>query len=325
MTRRVFITLLGTAAAWPLVARAQMATPVIGYLGATSRGKEAPTLAAFARGLNEAGFVEGQNVAIEHRWADGEYDRLPALAADLARRPVAVLFTPSSTPAALAAKTATSTIPIVFTLGSDPVVAGLVASLARPGGNVTGVSILVNLLSAKRLELLKSVLPNAREIAVLMNPNTPNAWPDLEETEAAARALGLHLGVLKASTEGEIDTAFASLTRERPAAVFLLADGFFRNQTEQIIALAARHALPTSYPWPEAAEAGGLISYGAPAADAWRQGGFYVGRILKGEKPADLPVIQATKLELVINLKAARSLGIEFPAHLLAGADKVIE
>jgi putative ABC transport system substrate-binding protein len=326
MRRREIIGLLGGAAALvPLIARAQLAMPIIGYLGATSRGKEAPTLAAFTRGLNEAGFVEGQNLAIEYRWADGQYDRLPALAADLVRRPLAVLFIPSSTPAALAAKAATSTIPIVFTLGSDPVATGLVASLARPGGNITGVSILVNLLSAKRLELLKSLLPNARVIAVLMNPNSANAWPDLRETEAAAHALGLPLVVVYASTEGEIDDAFASFARERPTAVFILADGFFRNQHEQIIALAARHALPASYPWPEVAEAGGLISYGAPAADSWRQGGLYVGRILKGDKPADLPVIQAAKLELVINRKAAKALGIEFPAHLLIGADKVIE
>jgi ABC-type uncharacterized transport system substrate-binding protein len=325
MRRREFIGLVGGAAAWPLAAHAQQPTPVIGYLGATSRGKDARTLVALGQGLKEAGFVEGQNVAIEYRWADGQYDRLPALASDLARRQVAVIFAPASTPAALAAKAATSTIPIVFTVGSDPVAAGLVASLARPGGNITGVSILINLLSAKRLELLKSILPDATVIAVLMNPNSANAWPDLNETQAAARALGLQLIVLKASTESEIDAAFASLAQHRPAAVFLLADGFFRNQYEQLIALASRHAMPASYPWPEFAEAGGLMSYGANNADSWRQGGFYIGRILRGEKPSDLPVIQATKLELVINLKTAKALGLTVPPTLLATADEVIE
>jgi ABC-type uncharacterized transport system substrate-binding protein len=325
MRRREFITALAGAAAWPMLVRAQPSVPIIGYLGATSRGKDAQTLVALGLGLKDAGFVEGQNVAIEYRWADGQYDRLPALASDLARRPAAVIFAPSSTPAALAAKAATSTIPVVFTLGSDPVAAGLVASLARPGANLTGVSILVNLVSAKRLELLKSILPDARVIAVLMNPNSANAWPDLDETQAAARALGLQLVVLKASTESEIDAAFGGIAQQRPAAVFVLADAFFRNQGEQLIALASRHALPASYPWPEFGEAGGLMSYGANAADAWRQGGFYVGRVLRGEKPADLPVIQATKLELVINLKAAKALGLEFPPQLLAGADKVIE
>ena len=327
MRRRDFIALLGGAAAFaPLAARAQQPTlPVIGYLGTTSPGKDDRALAAFGQGLKQAGFVEGQNVAIEYRWADGQYGRLPALATDLAGRQVAVIFAPASTPAALAAKAATATIPIVFTVGSDPVAAGLVASLSRPGGNITGVSILINQLSAKRLELFKSILPNATVIAVLMNPNSPNAWPDLSETQAAALALGLQLIVVKASTASEIDAAFAGLAQQRPAGVFLLADGFFRNQHEQLIALASRHAMPASYPYPEFAEAGGLISYGANIADSWRQAGFYVGRVLRGEKPADLPVMQATKLELVINLKTAKALRLELPSTLLVLADEVIE
>jgi putative ABC transport system substrate-binding protein len=327
MRRRDFIALLGGAAAFaPLAARAQQPTlPVIGYLGTTSRGKDDRALAAFGQGLKQAGFVEGQNVAIEYRWADGQYGRLPALATDLAGRQVAVIFAPASTPAALAAKAATATIPIVFTVGSDPVAAGLVTSLSRPGGNITGVSILINQLSAKRLELFKSILPNATVIAVLMNPNNPIAWPDLSETQAAALALGLQLIVVKASTASEIDAAFAGLAQQRPAGVFLLADGFFRNQHEQLTALASRHAMPASYPYPEFAEAGGLMSYGANIADSWRQAGFYVGRVLRGEKPADLPVMQTTKLELVINLKTAKALRLEVPSTLLVLADEVIE
>jgi putative ABC transport system substrate-binding protein len=315
----------GSAAAWPLAARAQQAMPAIGYLGATSRDKDTRTLVSLRQGIKESGFVEGQNVVIEFRWAEGRYDRLPALAADLVQRQVDVIFAPASTPAALAAKAATSTIPIVFTVGPDPVAAGLVASLGRPGGNVTGLSILVNLLSAKRLELLHALLPNATVVAVLMNPNSANAWPDLNETQVAARRRGLQLIVLKAGTEREINAAFAELTQQRANALFVIADGFFRNQYEQLIGLATHHAMPASYPWPEFAEAGGLMSYGANQADAWRQGGVYVGRILKGEKPADLPVMQSTKLEFVINLKTAKALGLEIPPALLALADEVIE
>jgi putative ABC transport system substrate-binding protein len=324
--RREFIALVGSALAWPLTARAQQpAMPVIGFLGATSFGKETRALVSLHQGLKEIGYVEGQNVSIEYRWAEGRYDLLPALAGDLVRHQVAVIFAPASTPAALAAKAATQTIPIVFTIGSDPIAAGLVASLANPGGNVTGVSILINLLSAKRLELLRTLLPNAKNIAVLMNPNSANAWPDLKETQAAAQVLGLQLILFNATTEREIDIAFVSLAKERASAVFVLADGFFRNQYEQLIALAARHAIPTSYPWPEFAEFGGLIGYGASNPDAWRQTGVYVGRVLKGEKPTDLPVMQATKLEFVINLKTAKTLGLEIPPTLLALADSVIE
>jgi putative ABC transport system substrate-binding protein len=329
MRRREFISLAGSAAASsvfpPLPAGAQQVKPVIGYLGSTSPGKDTRALAAFHQGLKELGFAEGQNVAIEYRWAEGRYDALPALATDLVRQAVTVMFAPASTPAALAAKAASPTVPIVFVVGSDPVALGLVASLAKPGGNVTGVSILVNLLSSKRLELMRTLLPTTRAVAVLVNPKSPNAPPDLKETEAAARALKLELKVFHASTESEIDTAFAAMAGERAGAVFVIADGFFRNQSGQLVALAARHAIPASYPWPEFAESGGLIGYGANGADAWRLGGTYVGRILKGEKPADLPVMQATRVELVINLKTARALGLEIPPQLLALADSVIE
>jgi len=251
--------------------------------------------------------------------------RLPDLAADLVKQQVAVIFAPASTPAALAAKRATSTIPIIFTVGSDSIEAGLVNSLSRPSGNVTGVSILVNLLSAKRLELLKTLVPKAGVIDVLMNPKTANAWPDLKETKTAAQALGLELVVREASTESEIEAAFAGFDRQRQGALFLLADGFFRNQLEQLIKLAAQYSIPASYPWPEFASAGGLLCYGANNSDAWRQGGVYIGRILRGSSPAELPVIQSTKLELAINRKTARSLGLEIPAMLLAVADEVIE
>jgi putative ABC transport system substrate-binding protein len=299
--------------------------PVIGYLGASSRGNDARTLVAMHAGLKESGFVEGQNVMVDYRWADGRYDRLPRLAESLVRRPVDVIFAPASTPAALAAKAATTTIPIVFTLGSDPVAAGLVASLAHPGGNATGVSILVNLLSAKRLEMLRTLVPKAATLAVLMNPRTQNAWPDLKETEAAAQKLGLRLLTLEASTEGEIDAAFASFTRQRADALFVIADGFFRSRSGLLTALAAHHALPASYPWPEFAAVGGLMGYGANNAEAWRQGGTYVGRILKGDKPADLPVIQSTKIEFVLNLQTARALRLDVPPSLLALVDEVIE
>jgi putative ABC transport system substrate-binding protein len=325
MKRRGFIIGLGGAAAWPFAANAQQPMPVVGYLGATSRDKDTRILGSLRDGLNEMGFVEGRNVAFEYRWAEGRYDRLPDLAAELVGKNVAVIFAPASTPAALAAKKATSTIPVVFTVGSDPVVAGLVNSLSRPGGNVTGVSILVNLLSAKRLELLKALLPKATAVEALMNPNSANAWPDLNETREAARALGLELAVREASSESELDAAFANFDRQRNGALFVIADGFFRNQSEQFTKLAARHSIPVSYPWPEFAKAGGLICYGANNPDAWRLGGVYIGRILKGAQPAELPVIQSTRLELAINRKTAKTLGLEIPPMLLTLADEVIE
>jgi putative ABC transport system substrate-binding protein len=326
MNRREFIVGLGGAAtAWPFAAGAQPQSPTIGYLGATSRDKDARTLGALREGLGEMGFVEGRNVVIEYRWAEGQYDRLPALAVDLVEKRVDVIFTPASTPAALAAKKATSITPIVFTLGSDPVAAGLVESLARPGGNSTGVSILVSLLSAKRLEQLKGLVPKAETVGVLMNPKSANAWPDLKETQIAAQRLGLELVIREASSEGEIEAAFASFIRSRTGALFLIADGFFRNQSEQLIGLAARHSIPVSYPWPEFAKTGGLICYGANNSNAWRLGGVYIGRILKGSKPFELPVIQSTKLELAINIGTARSLGLDIPAMLLAVADEVID
>jgi putative ABC transport system substrate-binding protein len=326
LKRRQFIAGLGSVAiAWPLASQAQQQTPVVGYLGATSRDKDTRILGALRDGLGSMGFVEGQNVVIEYRWAEGRYDRLPDLAADLVKQQVAVIFAPASTPAALAAKRATSTIPIIFTVGSDPIEVGLVNSFSRPSGNVTGVSILVNLLSAKRLELLRKLVPSAAVIDVLMNPNTANAWPDLKETKTAAQALGVELVVREASTEREIEAAFAGLDRQRQGALFVLADGFFRNQSEQLIKLAAQYSIPASYPWPEFASAGGLLCYGANQSDAWRQGGVYIGRILRGATPAELPVIQSTKLELAINRKTARSLGLEIPAVLFAVADEVIE
>ncbi len=325
MRRREFLGAAGATLVWPFKAGAQQPMPTVGYLGATSRDKDQRVLGAFHEGLKELGFIEGRNVAIEYRWAEGQYDPLPNLAADFVQKRVTVIFAPASTPAALAAKRATMTIPIVFTVGADPIVVGLVDSLSRPTGNITGVSILVNLVSAKRLELLKTLLPKASAVEVLMNPKTANAWPDLKETQTAAQALGLGLAVRVASTAEQIDTALASFDRKRHGALFLIADGFFRNQSEQLIGLAARHAIPVSYPWPEFATDGGLICYGSNSVEAWRQGGIYVGRILKGAKPAELPVVQSTKLQLAINRKTAGSLGLEIPPLLLTLADEVID
>jgi ABC-type uncharacterized transport system substrate-binding protein len=325
MRRREFIILLGgAAAASPLAARAQKpAIPVIGLL-AGAGAESAPVMAAFQQGLSKAGYVEGRNVAIEVRLAGGQYDRLPAMAADLVRRQVTVIavITPV---AALAAKAATATIPIVFQLGSDPVKDGLVGSLNRPGGNVTGVTFFSNLLSSKRLQLLHELVPNAARIALLLNPNNANAELELNETQTAARALGLQLIVVRASTELEIDTAFANLAQQGAAAVFTAGDAYLFSRRDQIVALAARHRLPTSSSTRDYSEAGGLMSYGADRLDSGRQWGLYVGRILNGEKPADLPVMQPTKFELVVNLKAARALGLTVPNTLLVSADEVIE
>ena len=329
MRRREFSTLLGGAATastvWPFAARAQQkATPVIGYLGGATPGPSAPTVAGFRQGLSETGYVEGQNVAIEYRWAEGRYDRLPALAADLVGRKVDVIVA-GADPAARAAKNATSTIPIVFIAGGDPVGEGLVASLARPGGNLTGVSFLAAELNPKRFELLSELVPQARVIALLVNPNIPATERVMRDVQEAARAKGVQLHILKASTESEIDAAFAALVQRQAGALVVSADPFFYSRREQIVALAARHAVPAIYEFREFATAGGLISYGTSLTAVFRQVGIYAGKILKGAKPADLPVVQPTTFELVINLKTAKALGLTIPPSILSRADEVIE
>jgi putative ABC transport system substrate-binding protein len=328
MRRREFITLLGGgAAAWPLAARAQQrsAMPVIGFLHAGSPEPNVNLVAAFRNGLGEVGFVEGQNVAIEFRWAAGEDARLPDMAADLVRRRVNVIVTPASTPAALAAKAATTTIPIVFTTGGDPVALGLVASLNRPGGNVTGVAFMSVELTAKRLGLLHELVPGAARIFALANPNYAFAETIAADLTAAAATLGLHIEVVHAGTIREIDEAFATMVRSRADALLLAADAFFTNRRTQIVTFATRHGLPTIFASQVFVQAGGLLSYGADLPGTYRQAGVYTGRVLKGEKPADLPVTQPTKLELVINLATARALGITIPNTLLVIADEVIE
>ena len=326
MRRRELIVLLGGwAAARPLAARAQLkAMPVIGFLSSRSPAESAPLVAAFRQGLSETGYVEGQNVAIEYRWAEGSYDRLPALAADLVGRKVDLIATSGGPLSALAAKNTTSTIPIVFVTG-DPVEDGLVASLARPGGNLTGVSIMVIELTPKRFELLFELIPQARAIALLVNPNSPEAEPEIQDVQEAARAKGVRVPILKAAAEAEIDAAFASLVQQRAGALVVGADPFFNTRRDQLVALAARYAIPTIYYAREFAASGGLISYGASLTATYRQVGIYAGRSLKGEKPADLPVQQPTKFELVINAKTAKALGLTVPQLLLAQADEVIE
>jgi putative ABC transport system substrate-binding protein len=325
MRRRNFITFLGGAAAWPLAARAQQpAVPVVGFLGFGSPDESAARLRAFRRGLQEAGFVEGRNVAIEFRWGEGQYDRMPALASDLVRRQVAVIAALGGTASALAAKTATTAIPIVFATGGDPVALGLVASLNRPGGNVTGVTILAAELGAKRLELLHEVAP-AATIAALFNPSNPDTEAQSGLVQAAARALGVELYVVYATGQGDLESVFASLASLRAGALAISGDQIFILASKQLADLAVRHAVPTIFPFREFPAAGGLMSYGTDAADAERLAGVYAGRLLKGEKPADLPVQQSTKFELVINLKAARALGISIPLPLLGRADEVIE
>jgi putative ABC transport system substrate-binding protein len=307
-------------------ARAQQAaTPVIGFLSGRSFEDSKEMIAALGQGLNEQGFAERQNLSIEYRWADGHYDRLPALAADLVRRQVAVILAVGSVPSPLAAKAATSTIPIVFVVGGDPVRFGLVATLNRPGGNVTGVSVLSGPLTAKRLELLRELVPRAGVVACLVNPTNPEAESQLTDIRAAARTFRQELLILNASTDHELDTAFATLARERATALLLGNDAFFVLRRGQLSALAARYAVPAVYFLREFAIAGGLMSYGDSLIDAYRQVGVYIGRILKGTKPGDLPVQQSTKVELVINLKTAKALGIEMPPTLLARADEVIE
>jgi putative ABC transport system substrate-binding protein len=327
MRRREFISLLGGAVvAWPLTARAQQhrPMPVIGYLSTGSPSDAVPP-AAFRQGLKETSLVEGENVAFECRFAEGQYDQLPTLAADLVRRQVAVIAAVGGTPPALAAKAATATIPIVFSLGVDPVQFGLVASLNRPGGNMTGVAALQSVLVAKRLELLREFLPNAAVVTMLVNPTNPYTESETRAVQDGARHLRLQLHVLGASTTSDIDAAFATLVEIQADVLVVSADQFLQNQRDQIVRLATRHAVPAIYGWREYAAAGGLISYAPSQADGYRLAGVYTGRILKGDKPADLPVQQVVKIELVINLKTAKALGLDVPPTLLARADEVIE
>jgi putative tryptophan/tyrosine transport system substrate-binding protein len=327
MKRREFITLLGgIAAAWPLAVRAQQpAMPVIGFLHPASPDTIADRLRGFRQALKEAGYVEGENVAIEYRWAEEQIDRLPALAAELVRRRVAVIATAGGPTAAFAAKAATTTIPIVFVVNEDPVRLGLVASLARPGGNLTGINFLSGELVAKRLELLRELVRAVSRLAVLVNPSTGNAETIVKDLETAARAIGAQTQVFNASSGREIDTAFAALVGERPDALFVGPDPFFLSRRVQLVNLASRHAMPATYSTRDFAEAGGLMSYGTNLTDIYRQVGVYTGRILKGAKPVDLPVLQATKFELVINAQTARMLGLTVPDKLVALADEVIE
>ncbi len=328
MKRRDFISLAGSAAvAWPVAARAQQAaTPIVGFVNVRSADASARNAAAFRKGLSETGYVEGQNVMVEYHWLDGRYDRLPSLMADLVRRRVAVIATPGQTAGAQAAKAATTTIPIVFGVGDDPVRLGLVASLARPGGNATGINFFTREVAAKRLGLFHDLVPKAARIAVLVNPaNRPFVELTLQDIPEAARALGLQIQILEASTSREIEAAFATLVRERADALFVTGDGFFSSRRVQFATLAARDRIPTSCSNREMAEAGLLMSYGADNLDMFRQAGLYTGQILQGAKPADLPVLQSTKFEFVINLQTARALGIEVPNSIQLLADELIE
>ena len=324
--RREFITLLGGAAAWPLAVGAQQAAmPVIGFLGGGSPDAFAHVVDAFRQGLYETGFAEGQNVTIEYRWAEGQYDRLPALVADLIRQKSAVIVATGGDVGVRAAKKAATAIPIVFTSGSDPVAAGFVSSLNRPGGNVTGVSLFVSVLEGKKLELLRELVPMAAVIGFLVNPNNPRADVDTADMQAAARALGKLLLILKADGEHDFDAVFTNLAQQRVDALVVHTEPFFLSRRDHLVELAARYSIPTIYGLREFAAAGGLISYGTKLSDSYRQVGIYTGRILKGEKPADLPVMQPTKFEFVINLKAAKALGLTVPTSLLVRADEVIE
>jgi putative ABC transport system substrate-binding protein len=327
MQRREFITLLACMAAWPLSVRAQQkaGTPVIGFLALRSSIDSPLLVTALRQGLRETGYVEGQNLTIEYQWAEGRYDRLPALVADLVARKVDVIVTGGGNASALAAKAATSTIPIVFETGADPVEAHLVASFARPGGNLTGANILVAGLNPKRLELLSKLVPEADVIALLVNPNYSGVEAIMREVREAARVKGVRLHILKAATENEIDVAFATFTQLRPGALVVANDPFFSTRREQLVALASRHSVPTIYPFREFATAGGLISYGPSLSVVYRLLGTYAGKILAGANPADLPVQRPTELDLVINLKTAKELGLTVPPSLLATADEVIE
>jgi ABC-type uncharacterized transport system substrate-binding protein len=323
MKRRDFITLLGGVTAWPLAARAQqVAMPVIGFLGDITPDRNA----AFRQGLGETGYVEGRNVAIEYRWSEGQYDRLPAMAADLVRRPVTVIAAMDGTPAALAAKAATTTLPIVFAVGVDPVEFGLVASLNQPGGNLTGITSLNVEVEPKRLELLHELVPTATSIGLLVNPTSLTlAETQSKNLQAAARTLGVQLHVLHASTERDFETVFATLFQLQLGALVIGGDVFFNNRAEQLAALSVRHAVPTIFQYRQFTAAGGLMSYGPSRTDSYHLAGVYIGRVLKGEKPADLPVQQLTKIELFINLKTAKTLGLTFPLTLLGRADEVVE
>jgi putative tryptophan/tyrosine transport system substrate-binding protein len=325
MRRREFISLLGGAAAWPLAARAQLPMPVIGFLNSSSLDGYAPFVAAFNQGLKETGYVEGQNVAIEYRWAEGRIDRLPALAADLVQRRVAVIAA-TTVPAVLAAKAATATIPVIFETAGDPIQLGLVASLSQPGGNMTGVANLNLGIAPKRLELLRELVPAVSVVGLLTNPANPEvAEPVVRASQSAARTLGLNLHVLNASSEGDFEQIFASLRQLRAGGLVIGPDSFFTGRSRQLAALALRHAVPAIYQHREFVAAGDLVSYGGLTSDAYRLTGVYTARVLKGEKPADLPVQQATKVELYINLKTARALGLTVPLSLLGRADEVIE
>jgi putative ABC transport system substrate-binding protein len=325
MRRREFITLLGGAAgAWPLAARAQQPSlPVIGYLEA-SRGQFADLIPAFRRGLSETGYIDGQNVRIEYRWAEGQYDRLPTLTAELISDGATLIFT-TALISAQAAKAVTTTVPIVFVSGPDPVELGLVASLNRPGGNLTGITLFTSTVLAKRLQLLRELLPAATTFAFVVNPNNTRADSDIQEMETAARGLGQQIIVAKAGTERDFETVFETLAQRSIQALVIGGDPFFNSQAQHLVALASHHAIPTIYPLHEFAAVGGLMSYGSSISDAYRQAGTYVGRILKGAKPADLPVMQPTEFELVINLKTAKALGLTVPPTLLGRADEVIE
>jgi putative ABC transport system substrate-binding protein len=325
--RREFITLLGGAAvSCPLIARAQQpGIPVVGFLGAPSAAPYARYIAAVHQGLKEVGYIEHQNVAMEYRWADGQYDRLPVFAADLVSRRVAVIVPIGGAPAVLAAKAATSSIPIVFNVGADPIQLGLVAKLNRPGGNITGVAMMTLEMETKRLELLHELAPTSAPIAILLNPSNAQAQSQEREIQRAARVIGRQVLVLNAGNEDEIEKAFAALVRERAGALLVAGDAFFTSQAVLFVVLTARHSIPTVYPVRSYVDAGGLMSYGSSLLDAYRLTGVYTGRVLKGEKPADLPIVQPTKFELVLNLKTARAVGISIPPTLLARADEVIE